>query len=96
LRSPNEWKEEGVLNHLALVANMKVAFEGDDQILWPHDPSGKFTATDRCIEGWINMIFHLEQFGSLKIPSKYAFLLRQPPKESFLLRRTCLKGETFS
>lgn len=77
-------------------AKMKVAFECDNGILWPHDPSGKFTATERCIKGWNNMIFHLKQFRGLKIPLKYALLCRQPPKESFLWRRTCLKGETFS
>jgi len=28
---------------LALLANSKVALVGDDKIIWPHDPKGKFT-----------------------------------------------------
>ena len=35
LRSLNEWKEEGVLRLLALLADMKAAFEVDDKVLWP-------------------------------------------------------------
>jgi len=28
-------REEGVLHLLALLANMKVSYKGDDEILWP-------------------------------------------------------------
>ena len=43
LRSPNDWEEEDVLRLLALLANMKVSYEGDDEILWPHDSGGQFS-----------------------------------------------------
>ena len=32
LKSPNDWEEEGVLRLLALLANRKVSYEGDDEI----------------------------------------------------------------
>ena len=42
LRSPNDWKEESVLNLLALLANTKIAPVGNDKIILPHDSKGNF------------------------------------------------------
>jgi len=91
----NDW--EGVLTLSALraiSANTKVAFEGDNEILWPHDPNGEFTVKSYysgCIKGWINMIFQVEQFGHLKLPPNHAFLLDRHQREGL-----CFKGETFN
>jgi len=42
-RSYNDWKEESVLNLLALLATTKVLPVGDYRMIWPHDSKGKFT-----------------------------------------------------
>jgi len=76
-------------NLLALLANTKVAFYGDDEILRPHGSSDQFTIRSyckRCIKGPINFVFQLRQFGTLraKAPTKafFSFLkLGLPPKE---------------
>jgi len=50
LGSPNNEEEEGVLSILVMLANTTVAPQGDDEILWPHDPSGQFTIKSHCRE----------------------------------------------
>jgi len=60
LRSPNDSEEETISNHLALLANTKVAPVGNNKIIWPHDSKGKFTVKSFCgevCEGSSNLAF---------------------------------------
>ena len=76
-RNSNDWEEEeGVLSCLALLVNTKVAFVGDNEILCPHDSSGRFTMKSYGIEmykGSVNFIFQPRQCGSLALPPKLTF-----------------------
>jgi len=40
LRSPNDWKEENACNLFAKLVDMEVMPQGNDELVWSHDPKG--------------------------------------------------------
>jgi len=74
LRNWNDWEEEGGLALLALLANAKVAFDGDKSFgcmtLVGNSPSK--VIVKRCIKGPINFIFQHMEFGR-RLPPKLVF-----------------------
>ena len=74
---------------LGVLANIKVAAMGDDQIGWPHSSKGKFTINgfrrEGC-EGSTNIVFSSTQYGGLRLFPKLAFWLGHP-------QTRCLKGK---
>lgn len=62
---------------LALLANM-VCYEGDDEILWPHDSSRQFSVKSYCWEmhkGLSTLDFPAKAIWKSKAPTKACFLV---------------------
>jgi len=100
LRSPNDSEDEGMLCLLALLTNMKVSYEGDDEILRPHDSSGQFSVKSYCTEmckGLSTLDFSAKAILKSKAPTKAcSHLGSHKRKGSNFQRRACSKGETSS
>ena len=66
LGSPNDW------DFLANLADMEVAFEGNDEIVWPDDPRGSFTITSFCnaLRDWRSKAYLKVLFLNTWQPSK--------------------------
>ena len=80
---------------LALLANMKVSYEGDDEILWLHDSSGQFNVKSYCrkmYKGLSTVDFLAKVIWKPKAPTKACFIAwaatkGKVPTEDMLKRR---------
>ena len=96
LRSPNNWEEESACNILAKLADMEVTPQGNDELVWPHDPKKFFNIKSFC-----NALhdrsscfdFPLIAIWRSKAPSKAFFLLLGQPAKKKFQQRTSLKEE---
>ena len=66
-----------MLRLLALLANM-VCYEGDDEILWPHDSSGQFSVKSYCREMYKGL-------STLDFPTKAIWKSKAPTKACFVV-----------
>ena len=82
---------------MPMLANTKVAFESDDQILWPYDPSGKFIIKSYCREifRWLNQDVPARAIWKCKAPTRACYLAWAATRRK-APRATYLKGETWS
>jgi len=67
-----------VLRPLALLANRKASYEGDDEIPWPHGSNGQFSVESYCMEmykGSTTIDFPAKAIWESKAPTKACFLV---------------------